>query len=212
MNNSVAALLFVAILIIGLGAGYVAGNLNSFGQKIQSVPQTATVSLPQQSASNVVNLDIIPDWGGGGYDAFLIPSSANGRGPPRSSNGTAQGPNDNNVTVPFGVPVTFVISNLDTAVLENYTGRASVAFVIYNNTDSGQTAVSYSQGQDVGTLPIGHTFSIPGLNLDIPIPPDTIVTFTYTFAAPGVYEYMCETPCGPGMGLVGYMNGYLIVR
>ena len=41
--------------------------------------------------------------------------------------------------------------------------------------------------------------------------PDTVVTFTYTFNSPGVYEYVCLAPCGPGMGLVGYMDGYVIV-
>ena len=186
--------------------------MNSFGaNSTPAVSQTTSVSLPVESASSeVVNLEIIPDWGGGGYDAFIPASYANGTAPPRDTNVTGRGPN-NNVTVPMGVSVTFVITNLDTAVLLNYTGHASVEFTIYNNTDSGQVASHYSQGQEISTLQIGHTFSVPSLNIDIPIPPDTIVTFTYTFTAPGVYEYMCDTPCGPGMGLAGYMNGYLIV-
>jgi hypothetical protein len=209
LKNSVGAVLFIVILLIGLGAGWVGGNMNS--SKTSTESQNTTVKIPQESpSSRLVSLDIIPDWGGGGYDAFIIPAYANGTEPPRGSS-TDTGLNNNNLTIPFGVPITFVITNLDTAVLENYTGHASVDFTIYNNTDSGQTASRYSQGQEISPIQIGHTFSIPSLNLDIPIPPDTIVAFTYTFMAPGVYEYQCNTPCGPGMGLAGFMNGYVIV-
>jgi Fe-S cluster assembly iron-binding protein IscA len=35
--------------------------------------------------------------------------------------------------------------------------------------------------------------------------------FTYTFSTPNVYAYVCTAPCGPGMGLKGYMLGYLTV-
>jgi plastocyanin len=96
-------------------------------------------------------------------------------------------------------------------VNENFTGVASMNFTIYNDTTSGQVALHYSKGQSVSKLPVGHTFTIPSLNINIPIPPDTIVTFTYTFSKSGVFGYLCETPCGPGMGLTGYMNGYIIV-
>jgi len=61
-------------------------------------------------------------------------------------------------------------------------------------------------------LPIGHTFTIPKLDINIPLPPDTVVSFNYTFTNPGTYEYLCVTPCGPGMGQLGYMVGYIIVQ
>jgi hypothetical protein len=212
LNNSAGAVLFVGILLMGLAAGWIGGNMHPFGPTTPAVSETTSVSLPVESASvKVVNLDIIADWGGGGYDAFIIPSYANGTAPPRGTDSSGTGPSSNNVTVSLGVPVTFVITNLDTAVIENYTGNASVEFTIYNNTDDGQVVAHYSKGQAISGLQISHTFSVPSLGIDIPIPPDTIVTFTYTFTSPGVFEYMCETPCGPGMGLVGYMNGYVIV-
>jgi plastocyanin len=162
-------------------------------------------------STKVVNLDVIPDWGGSTYDAFVISSYANGTVPEPATNATGPGPNDNNITVPAGVSVTFVITNIDTAVLLNFTGPVSTDFTVYNDTPSGQAASHYSAGQSISSLPISHTFTIQSLNVNIPIPPDTVVTFTYTFATPGVYKYFCETPCGPGMNLAGYMNGYLIV-
>jgi len=206
-----ASALFVLVLVMGLAAGWVGGNMNSLGATAP-VSQTTIVNLPAEPAlPKVVNLDIVPDWGGNTFDAFIVSSYANGTAPPRGTNATSPGPNNNNVTVPLGVPVTFVIHNLDTAVLANYTGHASVQFTIYNDTSNGQVASQYAQGQAISTLQISHTFTIHNLNIDIPIPPDTIVTFTYTFTAPGAYEYVCDTPCGAGMGVVGYMNGFVIV-
>jgi hypothetical protein len=183
--------------------------MNSFGTQTSAISQTTRTNLPVEPAtSKSVDLTIIPDWGGDTYDAFVLPSYANGTAPPLGTEGP---PPNNNVTVPFGVPVTFMITNLDTAVIENYTGHASLDFAFYNATDNGQVASHYAQGAVISSLQIGHTFSIPSLNLDVPIPPDTIVAFTYTFTTPGTYEYLCETPCGAGMGVVGYMNGYVIV-
>ena len=173
---------------------------------------TASVSPPVTiGASKVVNLDVIADWGGPGYDAFVITTDLNGTVPELSTNSTGPGQSDNNITVAAGVSLTFVITNIDTAVLVNFTGPVSMDFTVYNNTDDGQVASHYSAGQSISSLPISHTFTIQGLGVNIPIPPDTVVTFTYTFATSGVYKYFCETPCGPGMDLPGYMNGYLIV-
>ena len=149
--------------------------------------------------------------GGAGYDAFVIPSTVNGTASSPATNSSGKGANNNNLTVPSGVSITFVITNLDTAVNLNFSGQASTDFTIYNDTAKGYVALHYSKGQPISSLSVGHTFTIPGLNINIPIPPDTIVTFTCTFSTPGVYEYLCDAPCGAGMGLMGYMVGYLTV-
>ena len=180
-------------------------------QSPYSSPTTSVTPPVVVETSKVVNLDVIPDWGGTGYDAFVISTDVNGTGPEPATDATGPGPNDNNITVAAGVSVTFVITNIDTAVLLNFTGPVSMDFTVYNDTANGQVASHYSAGQSISSLPISHTFTIQDLNVNIPIPPDTIVTFTYTFATPGVYKYFCETPCGPGMNLAGYMIGYLIV-
>jgi len=200
------------MLLMGLAAGWLGGSIRLEGQNLSTQSQTASIAPPAAlDTTRVVNLDVIPDWGGATYDAFVVPTSVNGTAPKPATNVTGPGPNDNNITIPAGVSVTFVITNIDTAVLMNFTGPVSTDFTVYNDTASGQVASHYSAGQSVSSLPISHTFTIQNLNVNIPIPPDTVVTFTYTFAAPGVYKYFCETPCGPGMSLAGYMNGYLIV-
>jgi plastocyanin len=209
LRNSLAACLLVVVLIMGLTAGWLGGYLKATGS---TQAQTTIVPLTQPPrSSEFVYLDVIPDWGGATYDAFVNPSRANGTVPNPATNSTGPGPMDNNITVSAGVTVTFVITNIDTAVLMNFTGPVSTDFTVYNDTATGQVASHYSKGQLISSLPISHTFTIAALNLNIPIPPDTIITFTHTFSTPGVYEYVCETPCGPGMSLVGYMNGYVIV-
>jgi Fe-S cluster assembly iron-binding protein IscA len=200
LRRSLLAVLFIIVLATGLTAGWL-------GASMSIAPKTITTS----TTAVVVNLDVIPDWGGAGYDAFVIPSHANSTSPRPATNITGPGPNDNNVTVPEGIPVTFVITNIDTAVNENFTGTASMNFTIYNDTTNGQVALHYVKGESLSNLPTAHTFTVPNLNINIPIPPDTIVTFTYTFSTPGVYAYVCTAPCGPGMGLRGYMLGYINV-
>ncbi|HUK27579.1 MAG TPA: hypothetical protein VLV31_04075 [Candidatus Acidoferrales bacterium] len=203
---------FVLVLVVGLLEGYGAGTALSGTHTVtQLVTVTETSTVGVQAVPAVVNLDVVPDLGGAGYDAFVIPSHVDGTLPRAGTNSTPPGPNDNNVTVPAGVAVRFVITNLDTAVNMNFTGAASTDFTIYNDTNSGYVALHYSKGQALQKLPVGHTFSIPTLNVSIPIPPDTVVTFTYTFTTPGIYQYMCEAPCDLGMGLAGYMVGYVTV-
>ena len=212
-SRNVAGL--VLVLVVGLAAGYGASVMTSVTHVVtQSMTVTEATTVTPQAvsvASTTVNLDVIPDWGGATYDAFVIPSSVNGTLPEAGSNSTQPGPNNNNVTVPAGVAVRFVITNLDAAVNMNFTDTASTDFTVYNDTASGYVALHYSKGETLPRLAVGHTFTIPSLNVSIPLPPDTVVTFTCTFTTPGVYEYMCMAPCGRGMGLTGYMDGYVIV-
>ncbi|HKM75138.1 MAG TPA: hypothetical protein VJZ32_01815 [Candidatus Bathyarchaeia archaeon] len=185
-----------------------ASQLGGLAGVVSSLMTSAsTRSSPTTQSSNVVYLEVVPDFGGATYDAFVVPGSL-GDSPP---NATAGAPPNNNITVSHDVPIKFVIINIDTALNENFTGQVSVPFTLYNDSNSGQVALQYTQGETISKLPISHTFSIADLQVNIPIPADTMVVFTYTFSTPGVYAYICTTPCGPGMGLAGYMLGYVIV-
>jgi len=169
----------------------------------------ATKSVATQPLSTTVKLDVIPDWGGAGYDAFVIANNFNGTVPTQSSSGP--GPNYNTITVPANTTIKFVITSIDTAVNQNFTGKPGVTVTIYNDTNSGMTPVTYGAGQTISNLPVGHSFTIDQLNLNVPIPPDTVVVFNYTFTHAGTYRFWCAVPCGPGMGLIGYMDGYIVV-
>jgi len=199
-------------LLIGTGIGYtfyqtdIAAYLPHPSSIVTETVSTSTV-VP---ANPVVNIIVIPDWGGATYDAFITPTNANGTIPKPATNSSSPGPNDNNITLPVNMPVRFVITNLDTALNLNFTGNVTLPFTIYNDTATGQFPVQYNTGQSV-KMPVSHTFVVAATNVNIPLPPDTIITFTLTFTKPGVYMYFCTAPCGPGMGLVGYMEGYIIV-
>lgn len=189
-------------------------HINQLASQFGDLAGLVSSLMPNQNSpttqpNNVVYLYVVPDFGGSTYDAFVLPASLGGNTPNASSKSGAA-PN-NNITVTHGVPIKFVISNLDTALLQNFTSQVSVPFTVYNNTDSGQAALQYNQGQTISNMAISHTFTIPDLQMNIPIPADTVVVFTYTFNTPGVYAYLCTTPCGPGMGLAGYMLGYITV-
>ena len=199
------------LALIVIGAVVISGLLGYY-----FATSTVTPSNPGSSSSttqgNVVNLEIVPDFGGSGYDAFVLSTSLeNGAVPTPASNTTAPGTNNNNITVSSGSTVTFVLTSIDTAVNQNFSGQIATPFTVYNDTDSGVISSQYSAGQSV-TMAMGHTFTISQLGVNIPIPPDTIVSFKLTFSKPGVYMYDCTTPCGPGMGLVGYMEGFVIVK
>ena len=183
---------------------------SQFGDLAGIVSSLMTTQSSPTTQSNVVYLYVVPDFGGSTYDAFVLPASFSGNTPNASS--TAGAAPNNNITVQHGVPIKFVISNIDTAVLQNFTSQVSVPFTVYNDTNSGQVALQYTQGQTISKMAISHTFSIPDLQVNIPIPPDTMIVFTYTFSTSGVYSYICTTPCGAGMGLAGYMLGYITVK
>jgi len=189
------------------------GHIDQLASQFGGLASIVSSLISKQNAptaqSNVVYLYVVPDFGGSTYDAFVLPQSFSGNTPNASSRSSSIP--DNNITVTHGVPIKFIISNIDTAILQNFTNQVSTPFTIYNDTASGQVAVQYAQGETVSHLPISHTFTVPDLQIDIPIPPDTMVVFTYTFNRLGVYSYLCTTPCGPGMGLAGYMLGYITV-
>ncbi len=171
---------------------------------------TQTVQL-SENPPRVVSIEVVPDFGGGTYDAFVVSSNVTGNLPEPASNSNGPGVISNTVTVPLDVPVKFVITSIDSAINMNYSGKVTVPFTIYNDTNSGMVAVNYLQGQSISKLLVGHTFAIDSLNLSIPIPPLTIVEFNYTFTQVGSFFYRCTIPCGLGMGLMGYMQGFVNV-
>jgi len=203
------AIVVAVIVILAIVAGAYYYTTSTSAPMQQTMMTTQGSPTTQSQSSNVVYLEVVPDYGGSGYDAFVLPASLGGSPPNASSKASA--PPDNNITVSHGVPTKFVIINIDTAVNENFTGQATIPFTLYNDSASGQVALQYAQNETITKMAISHTFSIADLQLNIPIPADTMVVFTYTFSTPGVYAYVCDTPCGPGMGLAGYMLGYVIV-
>jgi hypothetical protein len=89
--------------------------------------------------------------------------------------------------------------------------------------------VAYADGHAYTALApdkIAHTFTMPQLNINVPLPGDTttgkdygLATFTFRTGAPGIYYFRCMDPCGTGsngwegpMLTKGYMLGFLTVQ
>ena len=187
----------IVLLVLVAGLGYFVGY---------SVSQAREAVEPQR---NVVSIEVVPDFGGATYDAFVVSENVSGNIPPAGSGGAAQ--LDNSVTVPVGVPIRFVITSIDSAKNMNFSGSVTVPFTVYQ-TENGTIALNYRQGENISNLVVGHTFTIDSLGINIPIPPMTIVSFNYTFTQTGSFFYRCTIPCGLGMNLMGYMQGFVIAK
>ena len=89
--------------------------------------------------------------------------------------------------------------------------------------------VAYADGHAYSALAlekVAHTFTLPQLNINVPVPGDTTtgkpyveVSFTFRTGASGSYYFRCFDPCGTGaigwqgpMVTRGYMLGTLTVQ
>jgi len=86
--------------------------------------------------------------------------------------------------------------------------------------------VAYLNGQPYTALAanrIAHTFTVPQLHINVPLPGDgkesDTVSFTFHTGKAGTYLYQCLAPCGTGssgfegpMATKGYMIGTLTVQ
>ncbi|MGP6220090.1 hypothetical protein [Caldiplasma sukawensis] len=77
-------------------------------------------------------------------------------------------------------------------------------------------------GQWVNTVPeadLAHTFTVPGLGLNIMVPSvSTVIAYFHT-GSPGVYQWQCQVNCGTGpsgwggaMATSGWMQGEVIIQ
>ena len=125
-------------------------------------------------------------------------------------------------TVPDNHTITVTIRNFDLgdAALANDSPLAKVQGTV------GETA-SFD-GHPYSALDpakVAHTFTVPQLGLNVPIPGDApnnatylTVTFSFRTGSAGTYTFECLAPCGTGTGFDGpmasmaYMKGTITVQ
>ncbi|HYA70750.1 MAG TPA: hypothetical protein VEH28_05215 [Thermoplasmata archaeon] len=104
---------------------------------------------------------------------------------------------------------------------DNVTGVLGDRMMVINGTAGSGTNVSQMWETNYTSVPaamIIHTFTVPQLNLNIPvIGQDTMISYFYANTT-GTFRWLCETPCGAGPGAMGgamtqrgWMTGSLTV-
>ncbi|HEV2661375.1 MAG TPA: hypothetical protein VGU68_12285 [Ktedonobacteraceae bacterium] len=128
-----------------------------------------------------------------------------------------------NLVVPANSLVTVTIRDHD---LGNTAMPQNSPFTTVQGTVGTSAAADGRNYASLASDKIAHTFTIPQLNVNVPLPGDGIkskdlntVTFTFRTGGAGIYTFRCLDPCGPGpMGMMGpmltqgYMMGTLTVQ
>jgi len=103
----------------------------------------------------------------------------------------------------------------------NVEGTVNGTMTYVNNDDVnstyGGTGIMLSGGQTVTSVPAGliaHTFTIPSLNINVPVPANSTVSAYLKITTAGTFQWMCQTACGAGpagtlaaMDTPGWMTG-----
>lgn len=138
---------------------------------------------------------------------------------------TVDGPSympDTALTVPANSLVTVTIVNNDAG---DTSLPANSPFAKVTGVESGSAYVDGVAYNSLTVDKVAHTFTIPSLGVNVPIPGDVpagqkdiSVTFSFRTGAAGVYMWQCMDPCGSDpvgwggpMSMKGYMMGSLTV-
>lgn len=138
-------------------------------------------------------------------------------------------------------------TKIDVTILQYDSGsplrNQELGFVtgVHNSTLNGSPfpLVNSNATSGVGQYGVGHTFSVPELGINVPLPGNNgsaknfcgaapcplsdahqTVQFSFTTPGPGSYRWQCFVPCGLGflygnggpMQTIGYMGGFLEVQ
>jgi hypothetical protein len=120
-----------------------------------------------------------------------------------------------NFTIPAGRVIDVTIRNLDDGTAPLVKGMDQYGRVM------GVRGAVFENGKRVTSVnpnDVSHTFTIPGIGVNVPILPKTVTTFEFVAAKKGTFEWQCMATCGTGasgwggaMAERGYMNGLVRV-
>jgi len=123
-----------------------------------------------------------------------------------------------NISVPAGATVVLIIKEYDDMATPLST-MGMMASSPFNQVRGGTERVDGKPVTWVDNARIAHTFTVPQLGINVPLPAAphggfTTVEFTFTAQfAPATYTWQCETPCGSGPdGWGGAMSTYGLMR
>jgi len=115
--------------------------------------------------------------------------------------------------------------NLTSPQYANVSGTQNNVMTVINddnvNSSQGASGIQIKGGMTLSSLPadnVSHTFTIPQLSLNVPVPPSSVVTVYFTLNQTGTFTWFCFTECGSGptgqqgaMATPGWMTGSVTV-
>jgi hypothetical protein len=171
---------------------------------LQGIKPSARVAAAAAAPTTHLAIDILPAKPGGpdeNWPAYIASSS---------------------LTVPANHVITVTIRNFDLgdAALADGSPLAKVQGTL--GSEASFDGQAYTA---LDSTKVAHTFTIPQLGLNVPIPGDApdnasylTVTFSFRTGRSGTYTFECFAPCGTGNGFDGpmasmaYMKGTLTVQ
>jgi heme/copper-type cytochrome/quinol oxidase subunit 2 len=132
-----------------------------------------------------------------------------------------------NISLPVNRMIQLTIVSYDTPTTGStdqegvVSGTVGGTVYLINGTGASMSSMPEPWGKNVTSIPgaaLAHTFSIPQLNINVPVVGgDTTIAYLY-FTKPGTYSWTCLTPCGFGpngaqgaMSKPGWMTGTITV-
>jgi hypothetical protein len=110
-----------------------------------------------------------------------------------------------NFSIPVDVPVVISITNYDDGANPVPDSVGKVTGTVDGTAIVNGEAIRSMSGENVS-----HTFTIPALGVNVPLPALSTVTFTLLVEQAGVYEWHCMAPCDANaMVTPGFMRGTL---
>lgn len=226
MNKYALAGTFIILFVVGLGIGLVSSASLSTSANTVSTTLTETTTTTQLTTNSsspyvltlVLTTNNIYNSTVGDQPAYYI------LGP----NGLASSAN---ISLPAHRLIKLVIINYDDgaanltgAQYANVSGTQNNLETVVNNdnvnSSQGASGIQVNGGQIVSSVSpdnIAHTFTIPSLGLNIPVPPSSTVTAYFTLNQTGTFSWFCMTLCGSGrtgtegaMSTPGWMTGAVV--
>lgn len=197
---------FIVIFVVGFGVGFALNSNNAPAQ-----PYELTLVITD---NNVYNSSV------GGQPAYFVLHDG-------------QLISSAIINVPLNRKIDLTIVNYDDGadtvnkIYDAVNGTQGNQMLVVDNTlmnasqDASGINLNLNSTQTVSSWPvddISHTFTITSLNLNIPVPPSSVVQTYVTFTSAGSFRWQCYVPCGSGssgwagaMSTPGWMTGNVTV-
>lgn len=208
------AVLAVALILSGFGAAIAVGGAG--GRTVATTTATTTVTNSSASSPFVITLVLtngnVFNSSSGAQPAYYVLG-------PNGLESSAK------IVIPAHRLIKLVIINYDdgnaTLNLPNDNkvsgtsdGTVFIASNANTNSSQGPSGIVVKGGESVTSVVpavLAHTFTVPSLNLNIPLPLSSTVVAYFTVDKAGTFLWYCETACGdPAMSTAGWMTGSLV--